>query len=589
MKLLKKRYAPLVLLFIILVFAAGLRFAGISWDEGHHVHPDERFLSMIVADLKWPEFNQYFNFNSTINPYVKNPFFVYGTFPLHLTKFVGDVTNYKGYDKYIIIGRILSGLFDIFTIVAIFLVALELFDKKTALLSAFLLAVTVIHIQHSHFFIVDLFSSFFIVLAFYFLLLFIKTEKITFAILLGVSFGFAVAAKVSAVFLSIVIVIGCILVSIKRVHSKRISAKNVNIKFILKSAGKFFIISFLIVLVGFVIFRISHPYAFQGPNIWNIKLSDSFVKSLREVSNEYTPESRFPPAYYWRNQSPLFQFKNLALWGLGIPLSILCWAGLLLGFYKLIVKKELKLLLPLSWVILILIIMSLQFAKHSRYLLPATPFIVMFGAYALAQFIDGKTIFKAQKLKKLRIFVAIILILGVVLWTSAFTHIYFGRHPRAAASEWILDTLPLNSTIANEHWDDGLPFYPPAGRFNIETLALYNEDTDEKIDRLGEQLSKIDYVFITSNRLYGSITRLPEFWPLTNKYYELLFSGKLGYVLEKEFTNYPSLFGITINDDAAEESFAVYDHPKVLVFKNLHQFNSTEISNLIRGASLEKN
>ena len=45
-----------------------------------------------------------------------------------------------------------------------------------------------------------------------------------------------------------------------------------------------------------------------------------------------------------------------------------------------------------------------------------------------------------------------------------------------------------------------------------------------------------------------------------------LFSGRLGFDLIKTFKVYPSLFGLTINDDAAELSSRMNDHPRVYIF-----------------------
>src|SRR5215211_8653509 len=68
---------------LVLLMAALLRFHGSNWDEGHHLHPDERFLSTVTNDLQWPEsFANYFNPDvSTLSPY-SNPnmgLYVYGT------------------------------------------------------------------------------------------------------------------------------------------------------------------------------------------------------------------------------------------------------------------------------------------------------------------------------------------------------------------------------------------------------------------------------------------------------------------------------------------------------------------------------
>jgi hypothetical protein len=43
-----------VLLLAVLLCGAILRFQGLNWDEGHHLHPDERFISMVEEKLTWP-------------------------------------------------------------------------------------------------------------------------------------------------------------------------------------------------------------------------------------------------------------------------------------------------------------------------------------------------------------------------------------------------------------------------------------------------------------------------------------------------------------------------------------------------------
>ncbi len=42
-------------LIVIVLIGGGLRFTGVDWDDGHHLHPDERFLTIVVNDIKWPE------------------------------------------------------------------------------------------------------------------------------------------------------------------------------------------------------------------------------------------------------------------------------------------------------------------------------------------------------------------------------------------------------------------------------------------------------------------------------------------------------------------------------------------------------
>lgn len=579
----KKRDIIFCLLAIVLI-AAGFRFVGIKWDENRHLHPDERFLTTVTNDIKWPLPAKYFDYrNSTLNPHIKVPFFIYGTFPVFLTKAVGDISGYDNYDKYYLVGRFFSTLFDILTIIVIFFIGKELFNVKTGLIASFFLSITAIHIQHSHFYVVDLFATFFLTLCVYLLILWIKNGGFALILLAGISLGFAASSKISAILFLPIVALACMIFFVKELV-EGLSAKKTTDKVVMHSIIKVTLSLFLLLVFGFAIFRIFQPYAFAGPNIWNLQLSDGFASSYKTQQGFNDPNSRYPPTYQWRHRSPFFQVNNLTVWGLGIPLSIICWLGILLGLYQLIFRKKWILLLPLAWIIFLIAFHATQFMKNTRYLLPITPFLVLFGAYFLTEtykFLANRSLLKSETRRKVALGIVSAIVIFSILWPLAFMNIYLNQHPRIIASDWIFATLPINATVANEHWDDNLPFYSPAGRLRMETLSLYDSDNDAKIDKLSEQLSRMDYLFITSNRLYGSITRVPELWNSTILYYNLLFSGDLGFTLEKRFTNYPSLFGLEINDDNAEESFSVYDHPKVLIYKNEKRLSKEQIKNLL--------
>jgi YYY domain-containing protein len=164
------------------------------------------------------------------------------------------------------------------------------------------------------------------------------------------------------------------------------------------------------------------------------------------------------------------------------------------------------------------------------------------------------------------------------------------------------------SAPANESsWDDGLPLridgYDGYGGIYQRGLIfeMYWDDNTEKYLRFTNTLEQADYIFISSNRQWGTTTRIPERYPLTIAFYRHLigcppekediwcynvaevgkFQGDLGFELVQVFESYPSLGSLTINDQFAEEAFTVYDHPKVLIFRKTGDFDPQKVSKIL--------
>ena len=118
-------------LIIILALAAFFRFYNLNWDQGYHLHPDERAIVMFTTPLRFPNtISEFFSPTSSWNPH----FFAYGNFPLYLLKIVGSVvgnldSSFSAYDKINLVGRFMSGIFDVATILVIFLLGKKLFEN----------------------------------------------------------------------------------------------------------------------------------------------------------------------------------------------------------------------------------------------------------------------------------------------------------------------------------------------------------------------------------------------------------------------------------------------------------------------------
>jgi YYY domain-containing protein len=173
-----------------------------------------------------------------------------------------------------------------------------------------------------------------------------------------------------------------------------------------------------------------------------------------------------------------------------------------------------------------------------------------------------------------------------------------------------IQLLAENFTLETS-WDDSLPLgvdgYNIGGIYSAFNLELYGADTPEKRDRMIEILDQSEYIIVPSNRGYDAMPRLVTRYPLTLRYYQLLFdcdcsgdemekwayalepyfSSPLGFELIETFVSHPNIGPIQINDQNADESFTVYDHPKVFIFKKSESFSIERVKQALLEVDLE--
>jgi hypothetical protein len=75
-----------------------------------------------------------------------------------------------------------------------------------------------------------------------------------------------------------------------------------------------------------VSFRVFQPYAFDG-----LTLDPRWVADITQQRAQATGEADMPWNLQWARRTHFYSFTNLTVWGLGLPLGILAWAGFLLG------------------------------------------------------------------------------------------------------------------------------------------------------------------------------------------------------------------------------------------------------------------
>lgn len=580
----KNNLYEIILLISILILASYFRFTGTNWDNFAHLHPDERYITMVAIAVEWPkDFEQYLDpQTSPLSPYNKEfGSYIYGTLPLFFVKYVADSLELGDYNNLHLVGRTLSGILDIGNLLLIFLIGNNIYRKRLGLIAALFYAVAVMPIQQSHFFTTDTYETFFVLITFLLLIIFLKVRSpminISLSILIGISMGLALASKISAAVFGLMIGVALAMKFLQQL--KRFSLPR----------NMFYVVDFalLILITIYVVFRLASPYIFNDASWLDITLNKSFLESLNFQRSAITGEVIFPPSMQWFETTPyLFPLKNIIVWGLGIPIGISAIFGLGYFVYEQILYlkhhyKLKQLLTPLTsplliafiWIIGDFIYRGGNFVKSFRYLLAILPFLTIFAALA---------IYQLKKVNKRIYYIVLALVfLPTLLWAYAFTNIYRTTTTRIEASDWIYENVPANSTAVVEHWDDGIPFktlVPPPHLYNATELAVYNPDDHTKIPYLFEILSKTDYIFLSSDRARMTIGELPDRHPIMTSYYSALDDGSLGYKLIKEVSSYPEIFGIEINDSKAEEAFWVYDHPTVRIYKKERQLPMNEFS-----------
>lgn len=558
------------MLFGILFLGLFFRLYGNNWDQGWHLHPDERFLTMVGVDVKIPSsFSHYLDqTDSSFNPVNRgHEFYVYGTFPILLNKLIAQYFYNDTYDLFNLQGRVLSGLVDFFVILIIYKL-IELVEKKLKLswtikyFGAFFYAIAVLPIQLSHFFAVDTFLNFFCWLSLYYAvrLNILKFKRFSFIrdmCLSGLFLGLAFACKVSAIYFAPLIGF-FVLFSLVKVYKLK-SIRFSKIYYLGIGGVLFFTFCYLTM-------RLGSPYYFETGNILNPLISNIFMHNLETLKSFENPLGYFPPAIQWFSKSYDFSTKNIIFFGVGPFYFLLSLVGAIL----LLKKKNSYLLLSIVWILLFLAYQSLQFAKTMRYLLLLYPFLAFFAAVGIEYLFT--LIKKLQNIPRYTLYIVTFIL--ILIWPLAFMSIYTKDHTRVTASEWIYRNIPSRNMILTEYWDDALPLpvQNPASRNYVgKEVHIFDPDTHEKWDTINPLLIQADYYIMSSNRAWGSIMEVPERYPTTSHFYASMLKSEKGYVLVKEFTSHPSLryLGIPLDfpDQWAEEAFTVYDHPLVKIFK----------------------
>ena len=627
-------------LALTMTVAFALRLYGIDWDDGYGYspHPDERFLVSLVDSLSFPSLG---NITDLLDP-EKSPWnpgrFAYGSFSPYLLKIARELVPVT--DDVRFIGRGVSALADVASVFLAYLLGARMYGRRVGLLAAVFLTFAVIHIQLSHFLTVDIIIGLTTIAALYFMHRVAVGGNQRDSLIAGVIVGLGMATKVSQAPIYLALAMAHLLYVVPAIRSADGQYSDLRRRVAAALTG-------LLAAIGASIaaFLVVQPYAIIDWSQFTADIAEQSEMVRRIRDYPYTRQYIDTAAY-------LYHMRQLAAFGLGWPLGIVAWAGLLyaglrgmrlhyglvyiavgwlipmsvlavstsliaMGIAAAVAFAAIVATLPvrspesrgtallLSWIVPYFLIIGAFEVKFTRYLIPIIPLLIILASHMLFHLWDKAASYR-RWLRHIVTGAMAALAAVTGLYAVGYMSVYNEPHTAVRMAEWIAGNIPQDSIVLREHWEESLPGLE---KYDVRELPLYEDDLPYKLDNLASDLSEGDYIVFFSNRLYGTIPRLPDRYPFTSAYYNELFGGGLGYKVANVESAYPRIAEIVLVDDTyrrpglprpdgtepstdlrvdlgyADESFSVYDHPKVMVFENVERLDAGSIRERILRAS----
>ena len=613
MNSINKKHITGFLLATIIIVGALLRFYKLDWGQGLFTHPDEYHITASVDQLSFP--NQ-------MHPH----FFSYGTATIYLIYFTQEILKHVLTvlsSKFLVsssflLGRFYSALFSTLTIFIVYGISRTFLRTKLSLLAAFLVALTPGLIQQAHFATPESALTFFLFLCLLLIIKFLNDNKLFYLILASIALGFALGVKISSIVFLLPIIATIAFRVFPQHHLGETRSSHLGggeattwtpprwspkTKLMLKLLLRFIRVTLISAIVTFSTFVLAAPYVFFDYPAFMSNLNYEGSLAFGNIPVFYTRQ-------FIDTIPTLFQLEKILPYALGPGLLVLG----VLGFF-LIVFKHLgwwrkrqtfdssevdghlrgvhsatsnvlkndhgKILLLITIAFLSLFIPSaFLFAKWTRFIAPTFPFFAIFATFLLQEL---------QEVKKIRILFysfTTVLMLLTTLWVLAFFSIYRNLDIRITASQW----LELNAADGSSFLVEGgnTVDLPLRGNFQRTSLDFYAlEDDPLTREKIIDALYSSDYFLVQSRRVFMNHQRLPDLYPRTAKLYDSLFNGKLGFKQIKEFHSYPRMeignWKLEIPDEAAEETWSVFDHPVVRVFKKNRQLLQYQYRQIFEG------
>ncbi len=509
-------FKHLVLLICLAVFT---RVYKLDWANGFFFHPDEANMGRAVIQLS----------PANLNP----NFYAYGQFPLYATYILGQVYNLAStgqltprleFAQSIIILRIISAVFSLFSVLIFYKIGKILFKKPHLIFGSTLVFIfTPGLIQLAHFGTTESILIFVFLGQIYLALLLCQKPRPGLLVLASFLAGFGLATKITAVFFTVPVYLSLF------------------IKYFLKNKKALFItLSLFFLTASFLTSFIFSPYNFLDFSqfISSIKYETEVATGQAHVF--YTRQFITAPAY-------LFQLLKVFPYASGLFVYIASLFVLLTLFWRIDKKQRINWFLILLPSLIYFLYVGQLYTKWSRFVSPLFVLFPLLFTLFLTKF--SKRIFP-------------VLVFVSIIPGLYFMRLYFFEDIRQIASKWLLENIPVSATVLSEA-GNVLNIPLTDHQFNVINFDFYNYDSSPGLQsELPSILEKAEYVLVPSRRMFKNQNSFR--FPSSQKYYQNLFSGRLGFNQIKEFKINPNLL---LDSEQAEETWSVFDHPTIRLYR----------------------
>jgi 4-amino-4-deoxy-L-arabinose transferase-like glycosyltransferase len=423
--------APGLLLAAILLVSLGLRVWGSGFGLPAYTlyHPDEHALVDRAAQILWTGDWNLHRFNYP-------PFYAYlqaGGYAAYFlwgaAQGTWDQVMPFALPQYYLVGRLMTGLFGVLTVLVVYLAGREIGGKRAGLLAAALLGGCYLHVIHSHYATFDVMVTFLVALTLLFSELIRTRRQARWYLLAGLCAGLAGATKYNGAIVVVLPLLAHVLAT---------------------PWGEWGWLDGRLALVagGFLL-------GFFGGNPFALGNLPDFLNGLATVLFHYgTEQPGFEGRGNWRWYLQVFFTSADALW-------VATGAA---GLAAILWRDWEKGLLLVTFPLVYFLMVSRFIVRFERNMVPLLPFLALGGAWL----VDEVVTWLAHKLKaasskqqaarhSLSLLAACCLILALPLTAAlSFDRAISQTDLRQVAGEWLMANVEPGSKIAIEHY--AIPF-----------------------------------------------------------------------------------------------------------------------------------